>query len=303
MIDRLDTMRVFVTALNEGSLAKAGRRLGRSPAAVSRAVASLESHFGTALLHRTTRRLQPTEAGERYAEVCRQVLGILEEANRSAEAVSAAPQGVLSLTAPVMFGNRILRPIVGAFLSEHPNVQVRFLLLNRITNLVDEGIDVALRIAPLRDSSLIGVKVGEVRRVLCAAPDYLARRGAPSTIFDLSDHDCIAVDSNSGEETWSFPPAPGRKVARNIRVRPRLMINDDEAAVNAAVDGGGVLRVLSYKVDREIREGALVPLLPDDDPPPVPVNLVTSRALLASAKVRAFMDFAAKPLRASLRKN
>lgn len=301
MIDRLDTMRVFVTALKEGSLSRAGQRLGRSPAAITRAIAALESHVGTVLLHRTPRRLQLTEAGERYIAVCRHVLAQLDEADLSATGEGMAPHGVLTVTAPVMFGTRILRPIVGEFLSKYPAVQVRYLLLNRMTNLVDEGIDVALRIAPLQDSALIALRIGEVRRVLCASPAYLARRQAPETISDLAGHDCIAIEPASAEDIWSFPPFPGRKMARTVRVRPRLMVNADEAAVSAAVDGEGIVRILSYKIQQEVLDGRLVILLPDDQPPPVPVQLVASEHRMALAKVRAFMDFAGERLRASFR--
>jgi DNA-binding transcriptional LysR family regulator len=301
MIDRLDSMRVFVTALNEGSLARAGQRLGRSPAAITRAVAALESHIGTQLLHRTTRRLQLTQSGERYAAVCRHVLAELDEADLSAAGEQTAVRGVLTVTAPVMFGTRILRPILGEFLKNYPAVQIRFLLLNRLTNLVDEGIDVALRIAALQDSALVALRIGEVRRVLCASPRYLADRGAPRTIADLANHDCIAIEPTSAEDIWSFPPLPGRKMARTVRIRPRLMVNADEAAVSAAVDGEGIVRILSYKIQKEVQDGSLVLLLPDDQPPPVPIHLVASEHRLATTKVRAFMDFAGERLRANFK--
>ena len=297
MIDRLDAMRVFVTALNEGSLARAGQKLRRSSAAITRALASLESHVGSQLLHRTARHLTLTEAGERYAAVCRHVLAELDEADLFAAGERATPHGVLTVTAPVMFGTRILRPIVGEFLKKYPAVQIRFLLLNRLTNLVDEGIDVALRIAPLQDFARLGVRVGEVRRVLCASPRYLANRAVPRTIADLAQHDCIAIEPTSAEDIWSFPPPPGRKMARTVRVRPRLMVNADEAAVSAAVDGEGIVRIFSYKIQQEVEDGSLVLLLPEDEPPPIPVHLVASEHRLALTKVRAFMDFAGTRLR------
>jgi DNA-binding transcriptional LysR family regulator len=301
MIDRLDSMRVLLTALNEGSLARAGQRLGRSPAAVTRAIAALEHHVGTALLIRTTRKLQLTEAGERYAAVCRQVLAQLDEADLSAAGEKTPPRGVLTITAPVMFGKMLLGPIVGAFLRAHPHVQVRYLLLDRLTNLVDEGIDVGLRIATLPDSSLVALKIGEVHKVLCASPAYLAQRGRPRSIADLGRHDCIGIEPTSAEDIWSFPPHAGRKMARTVRVRPRLMVNSDEAAVSAALDGGGIVRILSYKIQQEVRDGSLVVLLPDDQPPPVPVHLIAAEHRLAVPKVRAFMDFAGDRLRASFK--
>jgi DNA-binding transcriptional LysR family regulator len=298
MIDRLDTMRVFVAALDEGSLARAGRRLGRSPAAVTRAISALEGHVGARLLHRTTRRLQLTEAGERYAAVCRRVLTDLEEADLAMAGHKSAPRGVLTVTAPVMFGTRVLRPIVGEFLRMHPAVQVRYLLLNRMTNFIDEGIDVALRIAPMRDSSLIAVRIGEVRRVLCASPKYLESRLKIESLSDLARHDCIGIEPTSPTDIWSFPPSVGGRVTRTVRIKPRLMVNTDEAAVSAAIDGEGIVQILSYKVQNEVAGGSLVVLLPECEPPPVPVHLVTSSERLAFAKVRAFMDFAASRLRA-----
>ena len=300
MIDRLDAMRVFVVALDEGSLASAGRRLNRSPAAVTRAVAALENHVGVRLLHRTTRRLQLTEAGERYAAVCRRVLTDLDEADLAVAGNRAAPRGVLTVTAPVMFGTRVLRPVVGAFLRAYPAMQVRYLLLNRMTNLVDEGIDVALRIAPLQESNQIAVRIGTVRRVLCASPTYLAGRPPIESLSDLAHHACIGIEPTSPSDIWSFPPAPGGRIARTVRVKPRLMVNTDEAAVSAAVDGEGIVRIFSYKIQREVAGGSLVVLLPADEPPPVPVHLVTVPDRLSLAKVRAFIDFAAARLRASL---
>jgi len=291
-MDRLDAMRVFVTALDEGSLARAGRRLGRSPAAVTRAVAFLENHVGVKLLHRTTRTMRLTEAGERYASACRRVLADLEEADMSAAGDRAAPRGVLTVTAPVMFGTRILRPIVSAFLASQPAVQIRYLLLDRLVNLIDEGVDVALRIAHLPDSALIALRVGEVRRVLCAAPSYLARFPAIA--------DCIAVAQLSPNEMWSFPPPPGGTIARTVRVRPRLTVNAIEPAVDAAIDGEGIVRVLSYQIEREIRDGRLVIVLRKDEPPPLPVHLVVPEGRLAFAKVRAFVDHSVARLKTEL---
>jgi DNA-binding transcriptional LysR family regulator len=300
MMDRLDAMRVFVTALDEGSLAKAGRRLGRSPAAVTRAVAFLESHVGIQLLQRTTRTMRLTEAGERYAASCRRVLTDLEEADLSAAGERTAPRGVLTVTAPVMFGTRILRPIVSAFLAAQPAVQIRYLLLDRIVNVIDEGIDVALRIAHLPDSALIAFRVGEVRRVLCAAPSYLARHPGPAEPADLAAHDCIAVAQLNPAEMWSFPPAPGGTIARTVRVTSRLTVNSVEAAVGAAIDGEGIVRVLSYQIERETSDGRLVVLLREDEPAPLPVHLVVPEGRLALAKVREFVDYSVKRLKAEL---
>lgn len=291
-MDRLDAMRVFVTTLDEGSLAGAGRRLGRSPAAVTRAIAFLESHVGNELLHRTTRKMRLTDAGEHYASVCRRVLTELGEADILVAGDNTAPRGLLTVTAPVMFGTRILHPIVSAFLKSQPAIQIRYLLLDRVVNLIDEGVDVALRIAPLPDSGLIALRLGEVRRVLCASPEYLARKPAVVEPADLAKHDCIAVVQSSPNEIWSFPALSGCRIARCVRIRPRLIVNADEAAVNAAVAGEGIIRTMSYKIDREVRDGRLIVLLPKDELPALPVHLVVPKRRLAMAKVRAFVDFA-----------
>jgi len=174
IVDRIDAMKVFVAALDEGSLAGAGRKLGRSPAAVSRAIAFLEAHVGAQLLHRTTRSIKMSEAGERYAVACRRVLTDLEEADIAAAGERSAPRGILSLTAPVLSGEEVLRPILDAFTDTYPAVSARLYLLDRLVNLIDEGIDVALRIAHLPDSTLVAIRVGEVRRIVAAAPRYLA---------------------------------------------------------------------------------------------------------------------------------
>src|SRR6201996_2188397 len=184
-MDRIDAMKVFVTALDEGSLAGAGRKLAKSPAAVSRAIAFVEAHVGAELLHRTTRSLKLSEAGERYAVACRRVLTDLEEADMVAAGERSAPRGLLTITAPVAAGEDVLRPIVDAFMDEYPSVNVRLYFLDRPANLIDEGIDLALRIAHLADSTLIAVKVGEVRRVVAAAPRYLAQNPVIAQPADL----------------------------------------------------------------------------------------------------------------------
>jgi len=296
-MDRIDAMQVFVTALDEGSLAAAGRRLGRSPAAVTRAIHFLEDHLGTRLLHRTTRAITLTEAGDRYAATCRRVLADLAEADLHAAGDRAAPRGILTLTAPVVSGTRILRPILDAYLDQHVSVQARLILLDRPVHLVDEGIDIALRIAHLPDSSLVAIRVGDVRRVVCAAPAYLARKPAPRTLDDLAGHDCVSFAQGGEGEIWNFPPAADGKPARAVRVRPRLTVNTIEGAIGSALDGHGVTRVYSYQVEREVRDGRLVLLLEAFEPPKLPVHLIVPEGRLAIAKVRAFVDFAALRLR------
>lgn len=295
-MDRIDAMRVFVTALDEGSLAAAGRRLGQSPAAVTRAIAFLERHVGTPLLHRTTRTMRLSEAGERYAAACRRVLTDLEEADLLAAGESAAPRGWLTLSGPIVSGARILRPIVDAYLDLHPAVKARLLILDRKLNLVEEGVDVALRIGHLPDSSLIATRIGEVRQVVCAAPSYLARHPKITEPGDLAAHQCIAM-TVFGEDSWSFAASEGG-VTQEVRISPRLIVNTVEAAVGSAIQGHGVTRAFSYQVAEEVRDGRLAVVLPAIPSPALPVHLVTPERRLSVPKVRTFVDFAVPRLKA-----
>jgi DNA-binding transcriptional LysR family regulator len=294
-MDRIDAMKVFVAALEEGSLAGAARKLGRSPAAVSRAIAFLEARVGTELLHRTTRSIKLSEAGERYAAACRRVLTELEEADIIAAGERSAPRGTLTLTAPVLSGEMVLRPILDAFLDAYPTVSARLLLLDRPVNLIDEGIDLALRIAQLADSSMIATRIGEVRRVVVAAPRYLAQHPRVEEPGDLIKHQIIAMAHLA--HSWSFPPSPGSNAPRTVQFTPRLAINSIRGAVASAVSGRGVARLLSYQVADQVRVGELAIVLAGDEPPPTPVHVISPHGRLSVPKVRAFMDFAVPRLR------
>jgi DNA-binding transcriptional LysR family regulator len=295
-VDRIDAMKVFVAALDEGSLASAGRKLGRSAGAVSRAIAFLEAHVGTELLHRTTRSIKLSEAGERYAIACRRVLTDLEEADIIAAGERSAPRGALTLTAPVTSGEEVLRPILDAFMDAYPAVSARLYLLDRPVNLIDEGIDAALRIAHLADSTLVAIRVGEVRRVVTAAPRYLAQHPRINEPADLAKHQIIAM-THFGIDSWSFPPLPGSSVPRTVQFTPRLVINTVRGAVASAVDGRGVTRVFSYQIAEHVREGELEIVLTGDEHPPLPVHVISPHGRLSVPKVRAFVDFAVPRLR------
>jgi DNA-binding transcriptional LysR family regulator len=297
-MDRIEAMKVFVAALDEGSLSAAGRRLGRSPAAVSRAIAFLEHHVGTELLHRTTRSLKLSEAGERYAFACRRVLLDLEEADLSAAGERAAPRGTLTISAPPISGEQILRTIVDAYLDAFPAVCVNLVLVDRHANLVEEGIDVALRVAELPDSSLVAVRVGgDVKRVVVASPRYLAEHPRIVELADLTKHR-IVTTTHFGHDTWVFPPLPGSSIARAVHFKPRLVVNSVRAALASAIDGGGVTRLYTYHVAEAVREGSLKILLRQTEAPAMPVHLVVPQGRLSVPKVRAFVDFAAPRLRA-----
>src|SRR5215469_2491894 len=295
-MDRIDAMKVFVSAVDEGSLAGAGRRLGRSPAAVSRAIAFLEAHVGTELLHRTTRALKLSEAGERYVAACRRVLAELVEADIAAGGEHAAPRGTLTLTAPMITGEDVVRPVIDAFMNEHPTVSVRLLMFDRQVNLIDEGIDVALRIAHLADSNAIAIRLGEVRRVIAASPAYLSRHPVIGEPADLAKHQIISM-THFGLDSWSFPPLKDSSVPRTVRLTPRLTVNTVRAAVASAAEGNGVTRLFSYHIAEQIRDGRLQVLLDKDEHPPLPVHLVAPQGRLSVPKVRAFVDFAVPRLK------
>lgn len=295
-MDRIDAMKVFVATLDEGSLAGAARRLGRSPAAVSRAIAFLEEHTGTALLHRTTRTIKLSEAGERYAAACRRVLTELEEADLVVADERSAPRGLLTITAPVAAGEDVLRLIVDDFIERYPDVSVRLQLLDRPVSLIDEGIDIALRIAHLPDSSLIAVPVGEVRRVVAAAPRYLSKHPRIKEPGDLAEHRIISM-THFGLDSWSFPPAGRSTLPLVVSFTPGFIVNTIRAAVAETVAGRGVTRMFSYHIASEVKAGALRIILSESEPAPLPVHLITPQGRLLVPKVRAFIDFATPRLR------
>lgn len=298
-MDRIDAMKVFVTALDEGSLAGASRRLKRSPTAVSRALAFLEAHVGVELLHRTTRSLKLSEAGERYAAACRRVLVDLEEADMLAAGERSAPRGMLTLSAPPISGEEVLQPILEDFLDAYPAVSARLLLLDRPVNLVDEGVDIALRVGQLPDSSLIATCVGgDVRRVVVASPRYLADHPRIDEPADLAKQQIVAF-TNFGLDSWSFTPARGSTIPRTVQFAPRCMMNTVRSAVASAVAGRGLTRLYSYHVAEQVRDRQLEIVLADAEHPPLPVHLLTPHGRMSVPKVRAFVDFAAPRLRSA----
>jgi len=295
MIDRIDAMKVFVVALEEGSLAGAGRRLGRSPAAVSRAIAFLEAHVGAELLHRTTRSIRLSEAGERYAAACRRVLAELDEADNVAGGERAAPRGTLTLSAPVISGEMVLRPILDAFLDAYPTVSARLMLVDRAVNLIDEGVDVALRIGELADSSMVATRIGEVRRVVVAAPRYLKQNPRIEEPGDLAKHQIITMAHLPN--SWTFPPLAGSSVPRSVQVTPRLVTNSIRGAVASAAGGRGVALFFLYQVSEQVQNGELEIVLAGHEPAALPVHVITPQGRLSVPNVRAFLDFAVPQLR------
>ncbi|CAO4182038.1 LysR family transcriptional regulator [Methylorubrum extorquens] len=298
-MDRLQGMRVFVRVAESGGFAGAARALAMSPAAVTRAVAALEAMIGARLFIRTTRSVKLTEAGGRYLEDCRRILAEIAEAEAAAAGSTATPTGVLTLTAPVQFGRLYVLPVVTDYLARHPAVAVRALFLDRIVNLIEEGIDVGVRIGHLADSGLTATRVGSVRRVVCAAPGYLERHGVPETPRDLRDHAVIGASNPGTLPEWRFGPE-GRTM---VSVHARLVCNTVDAALAAALDGWGIARLLSYQVASAVAEGRLRILLSEDEEAPVPIHVVSPEGRRAPAKTRAFVDLAAARLRADPRVN
>jgi DNA-binding transcriptional LysR family regulator len=296
-MDRIEAMSIFITALDEGSLAAAARRLKRSPAAVSRAIAFLEARVGAQLLYRTTRSMACSEVGERYAIACRHMLAELEEVEAIASGEQAAPRGILSISAPPISGEDVLRPILDDFLDAHPMVSARLLLLDLPVNLIEEGMDVAMRIADLPDSSLIATRVGtDVRQVVVGSPAYLSRYPAITKPADLAAHEIIAF-MNFGIDSWTFAAAAGSRIPRVVHFSPRLTVNTVRAALASAIRGRGLTRLYSYHIAEAVRSGQLQIVLPNAEHPPLPIHLLTPAGRISMPKVRAFIDFAAPRLR------
>jgi DNA-binding transcriptional LysR family regulator len=299
-MDRLDALRAFVLSVDRGSLAAAAKALRCSAASLTRAIDSLEGRVGTPLLVRTTRSLRLTDAGECYLEVARRVLNELEQAERLTTAVASEPQGLLSVTAPVAFGALHVQPVLSEFLGEFPKVQARLLLLDRVVNLLEEGMDLAVRLGQLPDSSLVAVTLGSVRHVVVASPSYLQQHGRPKRPSDLASHRCIVATALAPQDSWSFGARAGGR-PRRVRIRPVLSVNVVDAAIRAALGGLGITSVLSYQVAEQLAQGTLVRLLTTFEPAPVPVQLVYSAASARTAKIRAFVEFGVPRLKAVLR--
>jgi len=294
-MDRLDALSVFVAVAEQGSFVAAARRLRRSPTAVTRAVAALEDHLGARLLTRTTRAIALTEAGQRYLDQGRRALAEFADLENAAATEGAEPAGLLTVTAPEMFGRMHVLPVVQDFMRDYPQTDVSLLLLNRVVSYVDEGIDVGLRIGVLPDSSLRAIRLGAVRRVLCAAPSYLAAAGVPKRPEDLPRFETIVISGGRPQpDRWSFGRAPDETV---VQVRPRLAISTAQGALDAAVAGGGLVRAMSYQTAPLEAAGRLTRLMLEHEPAPVPVQLVYPAGRHMPLKTRLFLDRAASALK------
>jgi DNA-binding transcriptional LysR family regulator len=296
-MDRLDAMAVLVAAVDAGSLSGASRRLGTPLATVSRKVSELEAHLRTSLLVRGSRRLTLTEAGQAYLQACRRILEEVGEAEREASGEYRAPKGELTIAAPIVFGRLHVLPVAAEFLAAYPEIDLRLTLADRMVGLVEEHIDGALRIGVLPDSGMTAIRLGTMRRVVCASPGYLAARGMPQRPEELRDHCCVTFEGPNSPFLWRF----GRGgTETQIAVHSRLVVNTAEASVDAAIAGIGLTRLLDYQAAAAVAAGRLQLVLEDFEPEPWPVQLVHCGGRLIPLKLRAFLDFAAPRLRQRL---
>ena len=293
-MDRFHLMNVFVAVAEEEGFAAAARRLRMSPPAVTRAISGLEEHLGVKLLNRTTRYVRTSDAGQRYLEDARRILAEVESADETAAGINAEPRGHLSITAPALFGRQFITPGIVDYLQRYPNTEVSAVFLDRVVNLLEEGLDVGIRIGELPDSSMRALRVGSVRRVICAAPTYLQQQGQPQTPNDLLRHTIIASSAISGSLDWRLNTAEGKP----IRIKPRLIVNTNDAALEAALEGFGITRLLSYQVNQQLASGKLIRILETYEPAAWPVHIVHREGRYASTKIRTFVDLMAVRLRA-----
>jgi DNA-binding transcriptional LysR family regulator len=296
-MDRLESMSILVTAVDAGSLSAASRQLGTPLATVSRKVSELEAHLKTRLLSRSGRKLTLTEAGRHYVAACRRILEDVGEAERTATGEYRTPKGELTITAPLVFGRLHVMPLVFDFLKAYPEINIRIVLTDRIVNLLEEPVDVAVRIGDLPDSSLVATRVGSIRLVVCGSPAYFSKHGTPRHPADLCKHDCITFDGLASPDAWIFRT---RKADMPVRIHSRLVVSTAESAIDAAIVGLGITRLLSYQVADAIRAGALATALGQFEPPSWPVSLVFAQRRLVPQKVRALLDFATPRLKAGL---
>lgn len=296
-MDRLEAMSVFLASVETGSLSAAGRRLGMPLATVSRKLSDLEAHMRTRLLHRSTRKLTLTDAGQGYLTACKRILDDVVEAERVAAGEYIAPKGDLVVTAPILFGRLHVVPIIVGFMKAYPDVDIRLLLGDRVINLHDDHVDLAIRIGVLPYSNMIATRIGAIRQVVCGSPAYFAERGTPERPEDLVSHDCVTFDGLMFPDVWKFRVG---KSEASIPVHSRLIVNTADAAIDAAIAGAGITRALSYQVAEAHQARTIEVVLREFEPAAWPVNLVYASQGRLPIKLRAFIDFAAPLLRERL---
>ena len=286
-MDRIDAMQAFVAVADLQGFAPAARKLGLSPSGVTRLIAALEQRLGARLLQRTTRSVTLTDIGTRYLERARRILADVEEAEGSAQDERTRPSGRLVVSAPVGFGRLHVSPVMSAYLKRYPEVSAELRLADRMVNLVEDGIDLAVRIGHLADSSLVARQVGEMRRIVVASPGYLQQRGEPNTPEAVTSHETIQFGAMTASPDWRFVE-DGREI--RVACTPRFTTNSADAAIQHAEQGGGLTRVLAYQAADAIKGGRLRVVLAQFEQPPLPIHIVYPTSRLLSAKVRAFID-------------
>jgi DNA-binding transcriptional LysR family regulator len=293
-MDRIQTMSTFVAVANEGGFAAAARSLNLSPPSVTRAISELESRIGARLFHRTTRSVQLTETGERYLADCQRILVEIEAAENQAAGLHTIPSGLVTVAAPILFGRKILAPVLNQLLSDYADISVTAIFLDRVMHMHEEGIDVSLRIANLPDSSLSAIRIGSVRHVVCASTAYLEEYGRPEHPSALAEHNLIEFAGSMAPAGWNFEQG-SRKM--DFRPNARLRVNNGDVAIGAAKNDSGITRVLSYQIAEEVQSGALEIILEDFEPPAIPVHVIHKEAGQTSARVRAVVDYLVKRIR------
>ncbi|WP_153768321.1 LysR family transcriptional regulator [Labrenzia sp. CE80] len=293
-MDRVQSLEVFIAVAEAESFSAGARRVGLSAPSATRGINALEDRLGARLFTRTTRRVRLTDVGKTYLEDARHILAQLQAADDAAAGAASNPVGVLRLTCPNEFGRIYVTPVLTGFLDTYPNVSADVIMVDRIVNMVEEGFDIAVRIGPLPSSGLVAVRIGQVRRMVCATPDYLERNGLPKTPADLLHHQIVATAPVSAVVDWRF----GKDQSETVRVTPRLRVSSVAAAISVARQGWGLTRVLSYQIGKDLQDGTLQPILEEHEPEPLPIHLVHLEGRRAPAKVRTFIDFAKQRLRA-----
>jgi len=296
-MDRLEAMSIIVAVTETGSFSAASRRLNKPVATVSRMVAELEARLKAQLFQRSSRQMTLTDAGRSYIEACKRIIEQVDDAEREVSGEYRIPKGDLAITSPWGLGHMHLMPIAVEFMNAYPEIALRLVLTDRIVDTVEENIDISIRIGNLADSNLIATKVGSVRFVLCASPVYLAEHGHPREPAELATHDCISVDSLAPQRSWKFVK-DGREMVAPIR--SRLTVSDSEAAIEAAIAGAGITRVMSYKMEAARRAGQLVVMLEEYEQEPWPVHIVYAERKPVPLKLRAFLNWMTPRLKARL---
>ncbi len=296
-MDRLEAMSIIVAVSETGSFSAASRRLNTPVATVSRKVSDLETRLKAELFQRSSRRMTLTDAGRSYMEACKRIIEQVDEAEREVSGEYRIPKGDLAVTAPWGLGHLHLLPIAVEFLTAYPEIGLRLVLTDRVVNTVEENIDLAIRIGNLPDSNMIAARIGSIRVVVCASPAYLAARGTPQGLGDLCNHECVTVDPFSAPPTWPFLEGDRQVVAP---IRSRLCVSTSEAAIQAAIAGAGLTRVMSYKMETAKREGALVVVLDAFEQEPLPVHIVYARRTQVPLKLRTFLNWVTPRLKARL---